>query len=895
MPTNQPSPASQEARVAIEPGFSWDGQDAYLFDIDGTLLRSRDRIHFNSFATSVQRVTGFEITLAGILLHGSTDTAILREACLQAGVPADVMEQRTEAILEAMRNVVAEQRYQLDLIRMPGVETVLNYLAGKGALLGVATGNLEAIGWIKIEQAGLREWFRFGGFSDHFSIRPELIGHAARKAREMAGKEASVCVVGDTPRDIEAARANYLPVIAVATGNYSFDELQKLQPEACVVVAGRPADVHADGVVRRQNPNAVFRAGRARVFSALALALFALASTFSRAQTAAAQPDAASAQSATSQNKQPRESDRRRAAKLYLAASKPFMDEQFEDAQRMYEEAAKLDPENANYRLAAEVARSHAVTALIQSAAKSRLRGDEPGARAALARALELDPRNIEATEHLDELGDEAVRGLPRPLYERTAGTVGVVAPLAPQAGLHSFHIRAGERAIIEQVFKAFGIVATTDDSIESTEIRFDIDEANFEDTTRALALATNSFYVPLDAHHVLAARDTRTNRAEFTRLEMETVFLAGMKAEEMTEVSNLAKQVFGVQQVQLMPSTETITIRAPRDTLEAFNSTISELIDGHSQVLLDVRLIQLAHMNARNTGVTPPQTFSAFNVYAEEQSLLTSNQALVQQIISSGLAAPGDTLAILGILLASGQVSSSLFSNGVALFGGGLTQSALAPGGATANFNLNSSDSRELDQIQLRLGDGEPGNLKEGERYPIQTSSFSSLSASVPNIPGLTGAGASGSLSSILSSLQGGVPSVPQVEYQDLGLTLKATANVMRDKDVALTIDMKITALSGAAINGNPILNSRAYSGVVTIKEGSAVVVASELDKSESRNISGTPGLSEIPGLNNLTDKDVQKNFATLLIVITPHVIRGTQGSGRSPMIRVERSTSTQ
>jgi phosphoglycolate phosphatase len=227
------TPPSQEARVTIEPGFAWNAQDAYLFDIDGTLLRSRDRIHFNSFASSVQRVTGFEITLAGILLHGSTDTAILREACQQAGIPAELMEQRTEAILEAMRNAVAEQRHAMDLIRMPGVESVLSYLAGKGALLGVATGNLEAIGWIKIEQAGLREWFRFGGFSDHFSIRPELIGQAAKKARELAGKEAAVCVVGDTPRDIDAARANFLPVIAVATGNYSFEDLQKNQPEAC--------------------------------------------------------------------------------------------------------------------------------------------------------------------------------------------------------------------------------------------------------------------------------------------------------------------------------------------------------------------------------------------------------------------------------------------------------------------------------------------------------------------------------------------------------------------------------------------------------------------------------------------------------------------------------------
>jgi phosphoglycolate phosphatase-like HAD superfamily hydrolase len=222
----------RESRTYIEPGFEWDEQDAYLFDIDGTLLRSRDRVHYESFATSVERVTGFEVTLAGVLLHGSTDTAILREACRQAGVPPDVLEARSEAILEAMRMTVAERRHELDLIRMPGVEEALKHLARKGAVLGVASGNLEMIGWIKIEQAGLREWFRFGGFSDHFPIRAELIGQAAAKARELTGKS-SICVVGDTPRDIEAARANFLSVIAVATGNYSFDELMKFQPEAC--------------------------------------------------------------------------------------------------------------------------------------------------------------------------------------------------------------------------------------------------------------------------------------------------------------------------------------------------------------------------------------------------------------------------------------------------------------------------------------------------------------------------------------------------------------------------------------------------------------------------------------------------------------------------------------
>ena len=227
------TPPTKKARVAIKPGFAWDEQHAYLFDIDGTLLRSRDRIHFDSFASSIQRVTGLEVTLAGILLHGNTDTAILRQACIQADISTTVLEPQVEAILEAMRNTVSEHRNEMDLVRMPGVEQVLDHLARRGALLGVATGNLELIGWIKVEQAGLREWFRFGGFSDQFPVRSELVGHAARKARELSGYDASICVVGDTPRDIEAARTNSLPVIAVATGNFSFDQLQEYHPEVC--------------------------------------------------------------------------------------------------------------------------------------------------------------------------------------------------------------------------------------------------------------------------------------------------------------------------------------------------------------------------------------------------------------------------------------------------------------------------------------------------------------------------------------------------------------------------------------------------------------------------------------------------------------------------------------
>jgi general secretion pathway protein D len=401
--------------------------------------------------------------------------------------------------------------------------------------------------------------------------------------------------------------------------------------------------------------------------------------------------------------------------------------------------------------------------------------------------------------------------------------------------------------------------------------------------------MLTKTFSVSLDQHHALVAADTRPNRDRFMREEVETVYLGGLTATEVTDVESLAKNVFAIQQAKADPAAHTITLRAVPSALTAFNTTMRSLLDGRSQVVLDVRMIQVAHTSGRDTGAQFPQTISAFNVLAEEQSILNANQSLVQQIISSGLASPNDPLAILGILIASGQVSSSLLSNGFALFGGGITQSALTTSPVTLNLKLNSSDSRELDQIQLRLQDGEQGILKEGSRYPIQTSQFTNQASNLPKIPGLTGAGNSSGLSSLLSSLSSAAPNVPMIQYQDLGLTLNATPSVLRSGNVALNIDMKLDTLSGAMIDGNPVINTRSYKGVVTLREGDAAVIATEVDKSESSAVSGTPGISEIPGMNDLTGKNVQKDYATLVIVMTPHVIRGPQAAGRTAMMRVE------
>ncbi len=234
--SSQSAPAKaslDSSQVYVRPGFHWDEQAAYLFDIDGTLLHSRDSVHYESFFAAVKHVLDAELALDGVTLHGNTDPGILRDAFRLAAMEESTWRPHTDAIFEHMSRSVTARQAEMDLVVMPGVTAMLAHLQAKGAALGVATGNIETIGWIKVTVAGLRDWFSFGGFSDGLEVRSAMIAQALLLARTAAGPEATVCVVGDTPFDISAARENGLPTIAVATGNYSFEELLRAEPEAC--------------------------------------------------------------------------------------------------------------------------------------------------------------------------------------------------------------------------------------------------------------------------------------------------------------------------------------------------------------------------------------------------------------------------------------------------------------------------------------------------------------------------------------------------------------------------------------------------------------------------------------------------------------------------------------
>jgi len=212
----------------------WDSFDAYLFDIDGTLVHCTDAVHYFAFCDALSAVAGRPLNLDGVIAHGNTDVGILRDAFALAGIHEDQWRPRLAEICEQMCLQVERNKAGLCATVLPQVREVLLHLRNRGATLSVATGNLERIGRQKLAAANLLEFFHTGAWSDSFERRVDVFCHAIEQVRRATRPGAAILAIGDTPADIQAGRANHLPVMAVATGIYTFEQLQDEKPSLCL-------------------------------------------------------------------------------------------------------------------------------------------------------------------------------------------------------------------------------------------------------------------------------------------------------------------------------------------------------------------------------------------------------------------------------------------------------------------------------------------------------------------------------------------------------------------------------------------------------------------------------------------------------------------------------------
>jgi general secretion pathway protein D len=584
----------------------------------------------------------------------------------------------------------------------------------------------------------------------------------------------------------------------------------------------------------------------------------------------------------------PSKHNRVEAQKLFVAGAKDVTHDDMRAAMNKFTHAAELDPDEHKYEMADQIARQHVVTDLIQQSDKDKILGHYADARAKIAEAYSIDPASPVVAQHMNELASAMVAGEPAVRSEAVAAAPPI--ELDPKPGLHSFHLRGTERNVIAQVLPAYGIQPTMDDSVGAQGIRYDVDDADFPTAERTLALVTGTFIVPLDPARALIAKDTRANHDKFEREAVETVYLPGMAADQITEITNIAKNVFTLRTASAAVNQGALTVRGPTADLNAMNATLTNLLEGRSELQLDVRMYEIDRTKAVNLGVILPNQTSVFNVYSEARNLLNSNSSLVQEIISSGLAAPGDWEAILAILIASGQISNSILTQPFGVFGGGLSLTGIVYQGGSMNMQLNSSDVRAVDQLQLRVLDREESTIKAGERYPIETSSYSSLGSAPLNIPGLSNAGLSSTLQNLgitPAQLQAAATAtIPQVQYQDIGLTLKVTPHIQGTNDVSLKFALTLSSLAGSSLNSLPVLNNREYTAITSLKTGETAVLVSSLSRQESDAITGIPGLSEIPGFQETTNKNSNLDVSELAIVITPHIVRSVRREASEKMI---------
>ena len=110
------APASGHRIVSAPSAKSWDAFDAYLFDIDGTLLRALGGVHNDAFPKSVRQVMEREISLERVVLHGNTDTRILAQALEHSGIARAAWEPCRKQILDRMCELVSARRAQIEIL-----------------------------------------------------------------------------------------------------------------------------------------------------------------------------------------------------------------------------------------------------------------------------------------------------------------------------------------------------------------------------------------------------------------------------------------------------------------------------------------------------------------------------------------------------------------------------------------------------------------------------------------------------------------------------------------------------------------------------------------------------------------------------------------------------------
>jgi len=530
-----------------------------------------------------------------------------------------------------------------------------------------------------------------------------------------------------------------------------------------------------------------------------------------------------------------------------------------------FEEASRLVPQNVDYLTAREITRQHLAGMHLERGNSDLLGGRQIEALAEFRTALNLDPQNEFAQQRIsDALGPAPVRVASPPQMVASADAI----TAKPIDGHHDFHYRGDSRGLLTAVAASYGLTVIFDDTFPSRRVRFDIENADFATAMQAASAVTKSFTVALEDTVLFTFADTADNHRSYDRMGMRSFYIPGSNAPtDLNDLMNTMKTIFEIKFVGLNAPSSTMTLRGPKAPLDAATQFLEQLNSPSPEVMLDLKVFQVSHTYMRMIGLHVPDNFNLFNIPASALAALGGQniQSLINQLISSGGINQAGSQSLSALLAQLQSQQNSIFSQPLATFGGGLTLMGLSFDQLAAALTMNESSVQELDHVHLRASQQKDATFKLGERYPILNASFAPIYNSA-------------AIASVVGNQSYAAP-FPSVNYEDIGLTLKAKPLVHNNSDIALELEIQFRTLGATNSNGIPIISNREYKGGILLKEGEPAVIAGMVTASEERSLSGLPGLSKIPGVGLLTSQRTkQQENDELLILITPYVVRSPE-----------------
>ena len=552
-------------------------------------------------------------------------------------------------------------------------------------------------------------------------------------------------------------------------------------------------------------------------------------------------PIAAYAQTAKENSKSAKKWDKEGQA----AEAHHDFDTAFED----YQHALNLKPTDLHYKTNFDRMRFQAAAFHVDQGRVLRQSGDLNGALAQFARALQIDPSYQTAQQELDQVNQQLAApptGGPPPPSEqmsRQNETLAGIASISGPVELKpisndpiTLHMVEDVKVIYQAIGKATGINVLFDPDYSSKRIPVDLTNVSWSDALRIVGTLAGTFYKPVTSNTIFVAQNTRTKRTDLDEQAVQTFYLTNAAAQnDANEVVVAIRNLLDPSiKIYLVPSQNAIVMRATPDQLLLAQKLLNDLDRARPEVVVDVAVLEVSRDKMRNIGITLPQSVT---VTPQANPTTTTTSSTTTSTNGTTTTTNNFTLNSLAHLNANNF---------------GVT---ISP--ATVNLLLNDTDTRILQNPSIRATDGQHALLKIGQRIPIATGSYN--------------AGVSTGVASI------GVQT--QFTYIDVGVTIDLTPTVHYDRQVTLKLKIDVTSQANSVtISGvtEPIIGQRSTEQVIQLMDGEPSLLAGIITKNDSLNISGTPGVGELPLLKYFfTSRSTDHMKDEIVFLLIPHIVR--------------------